>query len=85
MKKSIWFINDYAGSRYHGMEFRTSAYLYIYILDKKTKSLGTQMMAFKLFSKERVSSMVTNLGQWRIHFIVNIIDIFKRFYEGIKW
>ena len=22
MKKSIWFINDYAGSRYHGMEFR---------------------------------------------------------------
>ncbi len=22
MRKSIWFINDYAGSRYHGMEFR---------------------------------------------------------------
>ena len=22
MSKTIWFINDYAGSKYHGMEFR---------------------------------------------------------------
>ena len=37
MSKTIWFINDYAGSRYHGMEFCNYYFAKVEYPNKKDK------------------------------------------------
>ncbi len=57
----------------------------IYISDKPYPIFYFPNTIFEYIGKVDRICMLSHPRQWRTNFIVNSIDNFKRFYEGIKW